>query len=321
MNAEEKLQQWEQLAQQVQPLLKEGQNALRGLSAQELQRLLNDYQQVTADLARARAMGAPHQTLVMLNRLVAMTHRVLYGYLPAESSEAARLAPHLRFAQEVWNSRRVVLLSAAMFFIPLGMAYFAVQWHPALGFDLVPEGFYRFDPAHAENLHEIPSLTRPMVSSNIITNNIQVTLMAFGLGLTAGLGTTAVLIFNGVHIGVVAGWMTLHGHSRALLGWILPHGSTELLAIVLSGAAGYLLAEALVTPGLRPRTVALREAGRRALVIELGVMGMLVIAGLIEGFISPSSLPFEVRLLVLGMSLTLWGVLFVGLGRRLATSS
>lgn len=321
MNAEQKLQQWEQFAERLRPLLREGRSGLRDLSARELQGLLDDYQRLTADLARARAMGAPRQTLEMLNRLVVMGHRVLYGYLPPESAETKTPAPHVRFAQEVWACRSHVLLASALFFGPMVIAYFAVQWHPALGYDLVPEGFYHFDPAHAENLHEIPSLTRPMVSSSIIANNIQVTLMAFGLGLTAGLGTSSVLVFNGVHIGVVAGWMALHGHSRALWGWIMPHGSTELLAIVISGAAGYLFAEALVAPGLQTRKAALRHAGRRALVLELGVMGMLVIAGLIEGFISPSSLPFEMRIGVLVISLTLWGVLFLGLGRHAASDA
>ena len=109
-------------------------------------------------------------------------------------------------------------------------------------------------------MHSIPSLARPVVSSLIISNNIQVTLLAFGFGLTAGIGTTVLLIFNGIHLGSVAGWMRLHGKDRALWGWIMPHGGTELLAICLAGAAGYMLASAIVAPGRLRRSTALKQS-------------------------------------------------------------
>lgn len=309
-----KQQQWSQFAERTRRLLKEGRNALRGLSRAELVSLIDDYQRIIADLARARSMGAPRQTVDLLNRLAVMGHNLLYGY--ARPVHARGDGWLIHFARTVRKYASAMGLSCLMLFGPMVISYLAVQWYPSLGFDLVPEGFYAFDPASSENLHDIPSLTRPMVSSSIITNNIQVTLMAFGLGLTAGIGTTAVLVFNGIHIGTVAGWMAVQGKSKALWGWILPHGSTELLAIAIAGGAGYLLAGAMVMPGLQRRSVALRAIGRDAMTIELGVMGMLVIAGLIEGFVSPSALPFEARLGVLGASLLLWAAFFGGMGRK-----
>jgi uncharacterized membrane protein SpoIIM required for sporulation len=213
-----------------------------------------------------------------------------------------------------------VALSAAVFFGSAIAAYIAVQLQPSLGYDLLADAFLDFDPASEENLHHIPSLARPVVSSAIITNNIQVTLLAFGLGLTAGIGTSALLIFNGVHLGSVAGWMTLQGKEKALWGWIMPHGATELLAICLAGAAGYLLAAAIVMPGQVRRSTALKRVGGDALVIEIGCIAMLVIAGLIEGFVSPSSIDYTSRLGVLGLSLMLWAIYFLGAGRREVTS-
>jgi uncharacterized membrane protein SpoIIM required for sporulation len=130
--------------------------------------------------------------------------------------------------------------------------------------------------------------------------------MAFGLGLAAGLGTALVLIANGIHLGAVAGWMTATGNSRALWGWIMPHGGTELLAIVLAGAAGLVLGGAILAPGEVRRSVALRRVAMSALTIELGVMAMLVVAGLIEGFVSPSSIPYGGRIAVLAVTLTFW---------------
>jgi uncharacterized membrane protein SpoIIM required for sporulation len=155
-----------------------------------------------------------------------------------------------------------------------------------------------------------------VVSSTIIANNIQVTFLAFGLGLTAGIGTTVLLVFNGIHLGSVAGWMTLHGKERALWGWIMPHGGTELLAICLAGAAGYLLAGAIVAPGQLRRSTALKRVGGDALIIEIGCMAMLVIAGVIEGFVSPSGIDYPSRIGVLTASLLVWAIYFLGAGRR-----
>jgi uncharacterized membrane protein SpoIIM required for sporulation len=143
-----------------------------------------------------------------------------------------------------------------------------------------------------------------------------VTFLAFGLGLTAGIGTTVLLVFNGIHLGSVAGWMTLHGKERALWGWIMPHGGTELLAICLAGAAGYLLAGAIVAPGQLRRSTALKRVGGDALIIEIGCMAMLVIAGVIEGFVSPSGIDYPSRIGVLTASLLVWAIYFLGAGRR-----
>ena len=137
----------------------------------------------------------------------------------------------------------------------------------------------------------------------VLTNNIQVTLLAFAFGLTAGIGTAFLLIFNGVQLGAVAGWMTAKGNSSALWGWIMPHGGTELLAITLSGAAGFMFAQAIIAPGNVRRPAALRRVAIPALTIELGVMVMLVFAGMIEGFVSPSSIGFSARIGVLAVSM------------------
>jgi uncharacterized membrane protein SpoIIM required for sporulation len=110
--------------------------------------------------------------------------------------------------------------------------------------------------------------------------------------------------------------MALHGKDRALWGWIMPHGGTELLAICLAGAAGYLLAGAIVAPGQSRRSTALKRVGGDALVIEMGCMAMLVIAGLIEGFVSPSGIDYLTRIAVLAASLALWAVYFLGAGIR-----
>jgi uncharacterized membrane protein SpoIIM required for sporulation len=314
-SAEEKQLQWKQFSDRVQELLRAGPEALRKLRGPELTTLIDAYQTLTADLARARSLGAPRSTVDQLNRIAVTGHNLLYGHI-RRPALPARVDWFGCFAAAVRRHTWAVGFSALLFFGPAIGSYVAVQLHPELGYDLVAEGFLEFDPATGSNLHSIPGIARPVVSSIIIANNIQVTLLAFGFGLTAGIGTSLVLIFNGVHLGAVAGWMTLHGKERALWGWIMPHGATELLAITLAGAAGYVLSEAILAPGKLRRSTALKRAGTDALVIEFGCMIMLVIAGIVEGFVSPSSIGYPARLLVLSISLIAWALYFFFAGRK-----
>ncbi|MGH7853937.1 MAG: stage II sporulation protein M [Candidatus Binatia bacterium] len=319
-DAAEKLEQWTRFYRRAQTLLRSGRRALRRLSGTELAHLIDEYQALTADLARARSLGAARETVDQLNRIAVAGHNLLYGQIRLRDSAAASYGAG-SFPRLVRKHAWAVALSAMVFFGAALASFVAVQFHPALGYDLLADEFLDFDPASRDNLHSIPSLARPVVSSLIISNNIQVTLLAFGLGLTAGIGTTVLLIFNGVHLGSVAGWMMLHGKDRALWGWIMPHGGTELLAICLAGAAGYVLAGAIVAPGQVRRSTALKNIGGDALGIELGCMVMLVIAGLIEGFVSPSGIDYSSRVGVLIVGLALWAVYFLTAGRKAARPS
>lgn len=312
---ERKRAEWDQFAQQIEKLGKGGKRALRKLSAEELSGLLDNYQSLNADLARARSFQAPNSTIAYLNELAVAAHSVLYAYSQSSAPLNWRTSYDI-FARSVRAVPQALILSNLMFWIPLILAFFTVQLNPIMAVELVPPEFYNFEPPSADHMHEIPQLTRPLVATSIMANNIQVTLLLFALGLTCGLGTTAVLIFNGVHIGAVAGWMTYQGQGRAILGWILPHGSTELIAIILAGTAGYVLADAILAPGLLTRAEALKKAGLLALKIEVGCMLMLVVAGLIEGLVSPSSIGFGPRLLILVSSVTLWLVYFSQAGRE-----
>ena len=313
--AEIKQEQWAQLARKVATLSARGRRGLRSLSATELTELLNEYGAVTSDLARARSLGASAATVEYLNRIAVATHNLLYRSGRLTLAKTRGLEWTTAFARAVRQAPRAVMLAVFALFLPALISYWVVQIHPDLAFDLVPPEFYNFRPASNENLHDIPSITRPLVATSIISNNIQVTFLAFALGLTGGIGTSFVLIFNGVHLGSVAGWMTHHGQSRALWGWIMPHGGLELLAICLAGAGGYLLAEAQLAPGLSSRISALQRVAGQALTIEAGCMVLLLFAGLIEGNVSPSGIAYPTRIAILVSTLSL-ALLYLALAGR-----
>jgi uncharacterized membrane protein SpoIIM required for sporulation len=132
---------------------------------------------------------------------------------------------------------------------------------------------------------------RPLASSMIMTNNISVTFTAFAFGIFCGLGTVYVLAFNGLMVGTLAALCHIHGLDVPFWSFVLPHGVIELTAIWIAGGAGLLLGSGLVAPGDLPRRDALVRRGRRSIELILGCVPLLVVAGVVEGFVSPSHVP------------------------------
>ena len=304
--ADSKRQEWTQFEGVITGLRKARKDGLRRLGPDQLAEVIRGYRSLTCDLGRARTIARNSAMVERLNQIAVQAHNVMYGHIRTRNRRPQGSHWATRFPLAARSHWRAVGLSALLLFGPAAIAYVAVQLHPELGYDLVGPGFLDFEPAREDSLNDIPSIFRPMAASSIIANNLQVTLLAFGLGMTAGIGTSYVLVFNGIYLGAVAGWMTSRGDAGAFWGWVMPHGGTELLAIVLAGAAGFILAGAIIAPGEVTRATALRRVAVNALIIELGVMAMLVVAGLIEGFVSPSNIDFNQRIFVLGVTLAFW---------------
>ena len=127
-------------------------------------------------------------------------------------------------------------------------------------------------------------------ASEVFVNNVQVAIYAFAAGILLCGVTAYILILNGSNLGVAAGLFAAAGESPKFWGLILPHGLLELSAVVIAGAAGLRLGWAIIDPGDRARRDALAEQGRRSVVIILGLIVVFAVAGVIEGFVTGSSL-------------------------------
>jgi uncharacterized membrane protein SpoIIM required for sporulation len=147
------------------------------------------------------------------------------------------------------------------------------------------------------------------LAAQIFTNNIQVTFLAFAGGMLLGLGTLYVIIQNGVLMGAIAGLAIGAGNGRPFFELVVAHGVLELSCIVVAGLAGLRLAAAIIDPGTQTRMNALRTEARAAVEIIIGTMPWLVVAGLVEGFLTPAGKGLTVVLLV-GFAL---GAIFWGL--------
>ena len=145
--------------------------------------------------------------------------------------------------------------------------------------------------------HSVSSMA-PQASSAIMTNNLSVTFTTFASGILAGLGTIYMIGWNGLLLGVVGTACAKAHMSLALWSFVVAHGSLELPAIVLSGAAGMRLGYGLLFPGNYSRRHSVAEGGRDAIQLMAGVVPMLVVAGTLEGFLSPSGAPVAVKFAV-----------------------
>jgi uncharacterized membrane protein SpoIIM required for sporulation len=148
---------------------------------------------------------------------------------------------------------------------------------------------------------------KPQASSQIMTNNIGVCFMTFASGIIAGLGTIFLMFTNGLNVGVVATACGEHGIALSLWSFIAAHGALELPAIFISGGAGLRLAAGLLFPGMLKRKDALAVAGGDAVRLISGTIPMLIIAGSLEAFVSPTHAPLALKFAICAFLLATLG--------------
>lgn len=257
---------------------------LKDLSGEEVREFGRLYRRTAADLAIAREEVRDQRLVNYLNHLVARAHGAIYR---SESSGFGVFASFFRyeFPSVFRKTFRYTLISFAVFMLSAAFAY------AACFFD---EGFAdRIDPGLRENIAshtnwtEAVNRANPLASTSIQANNITVTFMAFAGGLLGGLGTLLALFRNGLLLGIVIELCVRYRFWEIPI-FIAAHGVIELTAIFIAGGAGLLVGKALLMPGDMRRVDALVTNGLLAIKLILGCIPMLLIAGLIEGFISPA---------------------------------
>jgi uncharacterized membrane protein SpoIIM required for sporulation/uncharacterized RDD family membrane protein YckC len=269
-------------------------NGLKSLGEEGVRDFVAEYRDLAADLARLQtaARGREREEVFYLSRLMSGAHNLLYRGRALTFRDVWRTFA-IDAPREVRRSAAPIALAAALLFGPALIAYAAVVRDPAVARVFIPPGM--LDRAEdgvrrareGRGYIEDPELFRPVMASNIIANNVQVTFAAFAMGIAFGIGTVIVLVTNGVSLGGVFGLYASKGIASLLVKFVAPHGVLELTAICIAGGAGLLLAAALLLPGDRPRSEALRENGRRAIRLIAASTTLLLIAGTLEGFVSP----------------------------------
>lgn len=266
-------------------------HGLDSFASHELPDFAARYREVAADLARARTYGVDDPTLEQLERLAAAGHNALYrderGTWGRVWQVLARECP-----AAIRQARGYVAVASLAFLLPAGAGFMLLREQPALAPDLLPEVMIERADAGAERMAEgrryadVAVADRPLMASGIITNNVRVAIACFAGGIFLGIGSLVLLGFNGLMIGAAAGHFANRGLLSYLLEFILGHGLLELFAIWVAGAAGFLLGRSVLAPGDLSRGDALVLSGRTAVRMVGGAAVLLVVAGLIEGFVS-----------------------------------
>jgi uncharacterized membrane protein SpoIIM required for sporulation len=261
---------------------------LRTLAADELRELALLYRAATTDLASAQSRAYSPELRAYLNRLVARAYSVVHAAdATAGWSPVARFFTHT-FPREVRASWRVLAATTTLFVLAWIVSYWLVAQHPLNAYALLPEAEI---PTITKSLHDsnfaFDRAYAPAMSSYIITNNIRVAMLAFAGGMTLGILTIWEILNNGLMVGGTGALFASHGFGRDFWATIAPHGVIELTSIQIAATAGLLLAQAIAMPGRLRRSDALRENARRAGVLMIGVAALLVVAGTIEGFVTP----------------------------------
>jgi uncharacterized membrane protein SpoIIM required for sporulation len=289
-------------------------NGVRTLDADDIEAFARAYRQVVADLAMAQRDFPDDQLTVWLNGLAARAHLRLYR-APAPSWRRFGRFFWTDFARRFRAAGPYLAVAALLLFGPALPAYVGALLDPTLRDALVPAGL-RHVMESGRTWTDIQPALRPGMATLIFTNNIQVAFLSFAGGVLFGLGTAYVLMTNGLMLGGVLGAAQFYGVAPQIWSFVSPHGYLELTCIVIAGAAGLMLGDALVRPGLLLRREALARAARRAVELVVGAAPVLVVAGLIEGFVSPSELPMWFKLAVGPITGVMLYSLLLIVGRR-----
>lgn len=269
--------------------------SLRGLSKLEVREFGELYRRASTDLAIARAETRDPKLINYLNSLVIRAHGKIYR---ADSNGASIVKKFFvyDFPRAVRDSSRYWMLVTAIFFISGTFSFLLTHSDPAFGTAL---GLDDIKVAAETNRQWWMRLndSNPIGSSQILTNNIQVSILAFAFGAFFGIGTLYIVLMNGISIGGTLGvcYRTDPAFGNALVNFMVAHGVLELTAIFLAGGAGMMIGYALIVPGDVTRSQALKKAGGEAAKIVIGCAIILVFTGFVEGFLSPSGAPLFIK--------------------------
>ena len=268
---------------------------LKRLPREEVRELGRIYRRTASDLAIARAESRDPRLVNYLNSLVIRAHGRIYR---AESDGWKHILEFFtrELPQTFRRTWRYTFLSFSIFMVFAIFGFVGTRLDPEFS-ELVG-----VDPAFREMAIETKTHwwerlneQNQIGASVIMANNIQVTIYTFALGATFGLGTLYLLAMNGANIASVLALTYRAGFGNDLLTFMVGHGVIELSCIFIAGGAGLLIGSALIIPGDMTRADALKTRGMEAVRLMMGVAVLLVVAGTIEGFISPAAIDPRIK--------------------------
>ncbi len=270
-------------------------SSLRGLSKMEVREFGELYRRAATDLAIARAETRDPKLVNYLNSLVIRGHGKIYR-AEAQGGHLIWNFFAADFPRAFRRNWKFIALAFGVFLF-FGVAGFMLCYSDQKFIDAMNLNDVRLQAQTNQQWWMSLNEANQVGSSEILTNNILISLMAFAYGAFFGIGTLYVLFQNGLFIGGILGvcYKTNTDFGNALVTFMVGHGVIELSCIFIAAGAGMLIGYALINPGDLTRGEALRKNGLDAVRLAVGCSALLFIAGIIEGFLSPSALPPVVK--------------------------
>ncbi|HVA95455.1 MAG TPA: stage II sporulation protein M [Candidatus Dormibacteraeota bacterium] len=298
---------WQRLEQLLD---RSGRRGVAAMTHDELQDLGLLYRQTASDLATVREDITSLPLASYLNQLLARAHNLIYM---GKSPRWSRIAGfYLNTYPRIFRETFSLVVVAALVFAASGVAGAVVTLRdPGFAHQILGPQMIETIEKRQMWTHSILAV-KPMAASGIMTNNLAVGFMMFAAGITAGLGTVVMLVTNGLLMGVLAVATARAGMAMQLWEFVAPHGVLELPAIFIAAGAGMELARGLLFPGILSRKESLMRAGNRGAMLLLGTIPLLVVAGVIEAFISPVKILAPLKFL---FAAVVFAALVAGLSR------
>jgi uncharacterized membrane protein SpoIIM required for sporulation len=275
---------WLELKELTNLLDKKG---ISKLEPKRLRKFLYLFRRASHNLAYSRTHFPNSDIIPYLNSLVGRAHNHIYAVKKGSFSSILKYFSS-GFPIQLKRLRIFILTAFLIFFIGFALSFTLVS--------MDSQNAYYFLPEHMiENIDwEMDgneAWDYPLMSSLITVNNISVAFKALVFGITLGLGTIYVLFHNGAILGGLTGLVYHFGNPTTYWSLILPHGVIELTAIFIAGGAGLIIAHSILLPGEHSRKHSIIRGSKEAVSLVFGIMLLLVIAGIIEGFFTPLSIP------------------------------
>ncbi len=286
---------------------------LSSLGHRDLCDLASLYRQAAADLAFVREDSESRRLAAYLNELMGRAHNLLYVSRRSGLTEVSGFFRNT-FPRTVRDSARFALASAGLFALAALVGALVTHRDPVFARLLLGDAMVEKIESRTMWTGSILTL-KPVASSAIMTNNISVALTTAAAGILAGLPTVLLMILNGLVLGTIGTACGASGMGLPFWSFVAPHGVIELTAIFLAGGAGLAIAQGLLFPGLRSRREAVVAAGARAARLVAGIIPMLVVAGIIEAFFSPTEIPAGGKLAFAAAAAALLALYFARSGK------
>ena len=301
----------------LQQLVRRAQRPSR-LSGAEIDELVSLYQRTATHLSLVQSRSPDGQLIANLSRLTASARGVITGSRDPSFADVSRYLK-VTFPAALYRSAR--------WWVPVAIANLVVMFalgiwmttHQDVITSLVPSGAVRQLVEHDfKNYYSAHPATD--FAARVWTNNALVAAGSLALGVFLGLPTLYLLWANCVNVGVSGGILAANGKLGDFFALILPHGMLELTAVFIAAGTGLRLGWTIIDPGPRKRADALAAEGRSAFAVAIGLVGVLLVSGVIEAFVTPSPLPTWARISIGAVVEVAFLTYIFNLGRRAARS-